>query len=507
MSELKGETMYYRRLLRIAAGWMLVPPLLAAAQETRSQLTIARRVVRPPAVPLGVPVANAPQAELPGPDKPGTILGLDIRPHGPAEGEAVPLPVDCFADGLDLAELEGMAVANNPALAQANARIEAARGRWVQAGLLPNPNLGYAGNEMGNNNTPGQQGGYIGQTIPLGGKLRLSRAVADQEVRQAMWQRDTMQWRVLSDVRIAFFDALVAQRMVDLTTRLVDIAGQGEQTAAALERGMQVSRVDYLQARIEARSAAIENSNARNGLDAAWRRLAAVTGMPYLPPTRLTGDPTAGIPQLTWDEALGRILAGSPELAAAQAGVGRAQMALRRAEVEPIPDFDAQYSPQRDTGSGSNIHNVQATLNIPLFNRNQGNIRAAQAELGVARRDIARVELDLQSRLAASFESYANGRQQVETYQRDILPDAQTTLDLVADGYRQGEFAYLTLLTAQRTYFQTNLAYLRAIQAWRESALEIEGYLLTGSLGTPPPADPSNSSSVPTGSPMERIGQ
>jgi cobalt-zinc-cadmium efflux system outer membrane protein len=118
------------------------------------------------------------------------------------------------------------------------------------------------------------------------------------------------------------------------------------------------------------------------------------------------------------------------------------------------------------------------------------------------------MELDLQSRLAAAFERYANARQQVATYTADILPDAQTSLDIVADGYRQGEFGYLTLLTAQRTYFGANLAYLRALQSLRASAVEIEGYLLTGSLGRSAFRDdpaPTGANSDPPR--MERIGQ
>jgi len=56
-------------------------------------------------------------------------------------GEPLPLP------GLSLAELEGMALRCNPTLVQAASSIEAARGRWVQAGLYPNPVAGYIGAE------------------------------------------------------------------------------------------------------------------------------------------------------------------------------------------------------------------------------------------------------------------------------------------------------------------------------------------------------------------------
>ena len=88
----------------------------------------------------------------------------------------------------------------------------------------------------------------------------------------------------------------------------------------------------------------------------------------------------------------------------------------------------------------------------------------------------------MQQRLAAVFEQYTNARYQVEKYSRDILPNAQASLESGQSGYRQGEYNYLFLLTAQRTYFQTNLTYLDALRELRAAATAIEGNLLSGSL-------------------------
>ena len=80
------------------------------------------------------------------------------------------------------------------------------------------------------------------------------------------------------------------------------------------------------------------------------------------------------------------------------------------------------------------------------------------------------------------YEQYATARQQVEKYEKDILPNARESLNLVSSGYRQGEFNYLQMLTAQRTYFQTNLTYLDALRDLRAAAVAIEGNLLSDSL-------------------------
>jgi cobalt-zinc-cadmium efflux system outer membrane protein len=104
---------------------------------------------------------------------------------------------------LSLHSLEQIALSNNPAIARAEARVRALRGKWVQAGLPPNPTAGYLATEMGNEGKAGQQGGYVGQDFITGGKLRLNRAVIAQEILRAEQVQAAMQLRVQTDVRKA----------------------------------------------------------------------------------------------------------------------------------------------------------------------------------------------------------------------------------------------------------------------------------------------------------------
>ena len=330
----------------------------------------------------------------------------------------------------------------------------------------------------------GQQGGFIGQEFVTAGKLRLNRDIACQEIRQAEFAWQTQQFRVLTDVRRAFYDVLVAQRALELTEQLVRVGDEGVKSTEALMKAKEVARVDLLQARIEADSAKILLEKARNRHAAAWRDLAAVVGDQTMQPTALAGNLLDGMAQLGWDDTLNRLLTESPQLAGAQAGVARAEAALARECAGRYPNVDLQASAQYDNATQDSIAGVQAGVPLPIFNRNQGNIRRAQAELAVAQQEVRRVQLALQQRLAVVFEQYATARQQVEKYNLDILPNAGESLRLVSFGYRQGEFSYLMLLTSQRTYFQTNLAYLDALRDLRTAGATIEGNLLGDSLQT-----------------------
>jgi len=383
---------------------------------------------------------------------------------------------------MTLAELEEMAERGNPTLAQAAARVQAARAQCLQVGLYPNPVVGYQGSEIGNEGRAGQQGGFIGQEVVTAGKLRWNRAVASQEIRQAEYAWEAQRFRVLTDVRRGFYEVLVAQRTVELAEQLLGIGERGVKAAEQLVKAEEVARADVLQARIESDSARILLEKARNRYTGAWRNLAAVVGDPALRPTALAGSLQDGLAQFTWEDTLNRLLAESPQLAGAQAGVARAQAALSRECAGRVPNLDLQAGVQYDNATRDTFASVQVGVPIPIYNRNQGNIRRAQAELAAAQHEVRRVQLALEQRLAAVFEQYATAHHQVEKYNRDIMPNAEESLKLVSAGYRQGEFSYLVLLTAQRTYFQTSLAYLEALRDLRGATAILEGNLLSDSL-------------------------
>jgi cobalt-zinc-cadmium efflux system outer membrane protein len=375
-----------------------------------------------------------------------------------------------------------MALANNPTLVQATARVQAAQGRWVQGGLRPNPIVGYQASEVGNNGTAGQQGAFLSQEFVRGGKLALNRVAASQEIAQLQRQMEAQRLRVLNDVRIEYFNVVVAQRARELTGELAEIGKRGLETTERLFQGQQVSNAEVLQARIEAASASITLQNAQNRLAAAWRRLSSVVGTPEMAPQEVSGELTSQLAALDWGETYSRLITQSPELASARAGVSRARAILERAQAEPIPNLDVQLGVQYDNSSQYTIANIQAGVPIPFSNRNQGNVQTAYADVRNAQAEIGRIELSLRNRLASAFENYANARNQVDTFSRQILPDARSSLDLVSTGYRQGQVSFLALLTAQRTNAQANLAYLQALQELNSNRISIEGLLLTGSL-------------------------
>jgi cobalt-zinc-cadmium efflux system outer membrane protein len=246
--------------------------------------------------------------------------------------EPLPRPdQDATSLGLTLGQVESLALTYNPTLAQAAAQVRAARGEQYQVGLAPNPTLGYVGAEMGNDGQAGQQGFMLGQDFIRGNKLGLNRAVAGLEAQRRQQVLAAQQRRVLTDVRIAVFDADLAQRRFELAGKLQTIGRQAVATAQALIEAEEGRRTDLLQAEIEGQRAAVDLAQATSNVHGAWRRLAAVVGEPSLAPQPLAADVDELRWAASWDETLDGLLRDSPEVAEAQAEVQRARAALARA--------------------------------------------------------------------------------------------------------------------------------------------------------------------------------
>lgn len=406
--------------------------------------------------------------------------GVDLRS---TQLVATPEVIDS-QPALDLALLQTIALANNPSLREAAAQVESARGRWRQAGLWANPTVGYSGQQLGSHGVAEQQGVVVGQELSTGGKLRLNRAALNLEIERFERQYQTQRGRVLTDVTISYYEVLAAQRQIEASEQLVGIGDKVFEAIDRLLRAREVSKIDLLQARIEAQNARLALATAEKRSEGAWRSLTSFVGVGLEP------QPLPGTLELereyTWEESLQNILSASPQLGAAMARAEQARWLYQRARREPIPNLTVQGIVQQDAQIRSTDGAIQITIPVPVFDRNQGSIREAYANITAAEQAVERIRFDLEQRLALVFERYSAAVQQVEIYENQILPASREQLGLVQEAFKAGEINYQSLLFAQRTHFTTVLGQIEALRNRATAASEIEGLLLTGSLSDSP---------------------
>lgn len=393
----------------------------------------------------------------------------------PALGQQAPLA---------LADLERMALAASPSLEQRAAEVRAAAGRARQAGLYPNPVLGASGDHVAGGPIlrGGDLGGFVEQRVVTAGKLGWSRKSAEQSRVAAEQMQETARLRVLTTIRTLYYRALGEQRLIAVRKEMTDLAARTAQTRRELANLGQADRPDVLAAEVEEQRAALGVTLAENALDGTWREIAAMVGQPAPRPSALAGD-FETVPQIDAAAELERIYSTSPELRAAEALRAGADLQLRRARVENIPDIllrgGVRYNREL-VGAGVPIGTegfFDIGVQIPLFNRNQGAVAAAAAEADRARLEGSREKQMLARRFAAVYREYRDAVDAAARYRDSMIPAARQAQEMYLSNFGNMAAPYTQVLLTQRNLFQLEEEYAATLMtAWR-SVVDLQGLL------------------------------
>lgn len=429
----------------------------------------------------------------------GSRKGEVIHVAGTATVD-VPVTGDAKPGGpLNVADLEQLALANNPTLVQAAAYIDASRGKALQAGLPFNPTVGITGENINTDRTGGEWTWfYLQQQIVTGGKLRLSRLKYQQEAQLAEIQAHSQRLRVVNGITAAYFAVLAAQRMVENDRRLLENAREALKTTEQLVNVGQANEPDRLHAEVEVQRAEVAILTAEAQLRKEWVQLAALVGVPTLPQQPLVGELEPDGPPLNWDESLARLLQESPEVLFAVAKVEQDRTIVERERREPIPNVTVRGGAGYNYESGDPTAQVQLSLPVPVFDRNQGTVRQAMADLMRSQAEATRVQLDLQRPFADAFTRYQTSRSTAEYYRTKTLPTARKAYEWYLDQFKKRRAAYPQVLVAQRTVYQLNEEYTRALLDLRRAEVEVRGLLLVDGLTAPhEPVPPGHINATP----------
>jgi len=388
-------------------------------------ITFAQRLK----IPSDLPGAETPQIKLPSVDTKNSVERQQaiekMFPPLPAVGEEFCATAAPQAKPLTLKDLEEMARINSPIIRQAMADVRAANGAAIQAGLYPNPTIGYESDNINTGRTAGYQGGFIDQEIKTGGKLQLSRASAMVDVDNAQVALQRAEYDLATSVRTNYFAVLSAQENVHVSHSLVNFSDEIYTIQVDIVKEGQAAAYEPLQLRALAFQARANLLQARNRYASAWKQLAAALGLPGLPPTELAGKIDAAVPMVPYQAALSAVLTNHTDVVTAMNTLRQAQINLRLAQANRIPDLTAHTAVQKDYTTppfGATL-NLAVSAPLPLWDKNQGNIHASEAALAKAMEGPHLARSNLTARLADAYERYQSNLTLVDYYHTSILPD------------------------------------------------------------------------------------
>lgn len=390
---------------------------------------------------------------------------------------------------LTVEELVSRALADNPDLRAARAEIEAAVGRVRQAALRPNPMLDLGGQKaLGPDNNL-----MIGLTVPLdrGGRKEARVAVAERELQAKRAQVHDRERRLASEVRTKAGEYFASTRNLAVTDDLLranrdalrlvqDRVRQG--AIPPLEENLMLVEVNRLEASREIQASRIE---------VTALQLKALAGMAPEAPLSLRGE-LAG-PPVAPDrtEAIRRAIEMRPDVIMARADVATAGARITKEQAEARWDASVNLGYQRqdfsfmlngltDSGATRPIQDVfhyfgaGVTITLPVRNRNQGNIAAAEADARAADRRLQFMELMARQEVGAAFAQYEAAVRSLQIYERGVRDVARRNLEVVRRTYELGRTTLLDVIAEQRRYIDIEMGYTEALKQVYEAGVEIE---------------------------------
>ncbi len=392
---------------------------------------------------------------------------------------------------LTLDDLIGIAETNNPTLRQAQLQITGEMGKAIQAGLYPNPTVRYSAEQIGVGGTAGEfHGGILSQEFVTAGKLRLSRAKYLQRVKVAEANAIAQQYRVCNDVRIHFYNTLALQHQVVIQHELVKAAEDSAVTSREAYNMGQANAADMRRANVALQQARLRLLETQNKFHQSQRHVSALTG------ADITGRFLVGelesIPiQIDFETLLATLLESSPEILAARAKAQVDRITVQRERAEPIPNLTLEGGAGYNFEADETVAVAGVSLKLPLFDRNQGTIQQAQADLARQCAEIQRLELRLKGDLSQQFELYMTAVQHVSQYQQTILPELKETYRLLLESYKENRIDWNEVLMAQTDYFSSRIEYTDLLAKMRKAEVLMDGMMLQRGLmaaenATPP---------------------
>lgn len=372
---------------------------------------------------------------------------------------------------------------SHPQISEASAQIDVAQGLWAQAGLGPNPLVGFSGQQLGSNGQAEQIGLLVEQRLLRGGKLSLSQMVAAREVGQARQRLTLAVLEVEGRVRRAYVKAVIAQRRMHLVEQLATMADENQRLTELLVESREASQVELLRARSQAQLIRAEYEAASRQWEGSVSALEAAVGItlgdPSQPLALADPYPTGELDPLP-DSIVDRI-AGHPALMEAELKVDQARWKVQRECAELYSDIDVQMVFQYDEAVDSPNGILQVTGPLQIRNRNQGNIRAARAEIVEASQAVERKRLQLEQDFAMRVADYEEARSRIKlfTEPEGILESSRKTTELLRLGVQAGEEDLLALFLAERDRLNAELEYLNALEKGLDVQADLETLMVS----------------------------
>jgi cobalt-zinc-cadmium efflux system outer membrane protein len=385
------------------------------------------------------------------------------------------------------------AIKNNPQIQATQARLGVSEAEIVTAGTRLNPS---ALSDNGVAEKTYRLG--LEQTFELGGKRKRRVAVAQAQRDTVKAEVNTALLDLRADVRRTYTSLFNLQERQVTLENIVQVAQELVTIAQKREKAGDISTLEVLQTDIlrvnaqnDLQTMGVELVNAKNRLNTLLNQPLPSTVMLAPPNTvpqvsalsELTPETPPGILQgrvsatdMNLDDLLAQAFARRPEIQQNSQNIEVAKRQAALAKANRIPNLSLAAGPDYVAEPGQKEINVfiVGTLEIPLFNRQQGPIQEAIARQNQFQKEQVALKNRVTLEVTNSYNAFKANQERLKRYEAELLPMTVAVTDKSRRAFQEGKTSILTPIQAQQAYMNTRLGYLQALSDFQNAISDLE---------------------------------
>ena len=382
-----------------------------------------------------------------------------------------------------LNEMIEMALEHNPALQEAATLIDQGKGLQATAAAYPNPSItGTVGpgrtREALRDIAFFERGVTVSQPVEWPGMRQARQRAAEAALAGSQAAVDATRLNLRAEVKIAFYQLLLAQRNAELIAEALAIAQDFLRGVKARVDAGQARPFEALKANVEVQKVSNDLNHAQHALVVGRSRLNAVTGGVLGKNFDVRGDFVSPPLELNLDGLAASARTQHPTVRRVQKEIERAEHSVVQERQSLIPSVTISGLFQQEAAETAYL--ARLSVPIPLWYRRQGEITGALSAKQRAEAEQVRIQNELVAAITESVEEAHAAQDRIEVFEKGLLKQAEETLRIARISFQQGAASLLEFIDAQRVHRQMLLEYTQARASFSVEVARLERW--TGEL-------------------------
>lgn len=377
-----------------------------------------------------------------------------------------------------LVEVFETVLTHNPDIQSALSSIQSSEGKHLQAGFRPNPEVTVELENFGGKDAlSGMESAEITlgieQEIEIAGKRRNRLAVTNYGLDLSKQEAVSNIIATIALAHQSYADYAIALEHLALAEKRLKLAEKTHEAVKKRVKAAAASEIQHTKADIEQKAAVIKKAKAVEQLASVRARLERVLATDIGMLNQEVDIFSVSL-EIPGKEALMKAVNSLPQKEILKLRKLQAKSNLYLAKSYAVPNPTVGLGVRRFNDTDNNALLATLSIPIPVFDRNQGNIASARAEVAKAENEEKSGILSLREASEKVYAHATGALQEVRTYQSDIIPSARRAYEQAAEGYNTGRFSFLELLDAQRTLYEMQEAHLDSLSKLHQAKAQID---------------------------------